>query len=122
MWHSLLPNFATVGLFLSLWLHLKSVLAKHRRVTRMLAVAALLAAGTIASMTMAKEIDRGVFIDFRSVFLSAAPLLEGPTVGIIVALTAATYRTLLGGAGMFAGLFGIVLSALLGIAGFYFVE
>ena len=122
MWYSLLANFATVGLFLSLWLHLKSVLAKHRRVTRMLAVAALLAAGTIASMTMAKEIDRGVFIDFRSVFLCAAPLLEGPTVGIIVALTAATYRTLLGGAGMFAGLLGIVLSALLGIAGFYFVE
>src|SRR5262249_54098698 len=99
-------------------IHAKDILASDGPVRRQLILSALLGAGAIASMAMAIEIEPGVFLDLRSVFLAASAALEGPWVGLATLLCATGYRIALGGNWVHAALIGMTLSSLVGMAGF----
>lgn len=73
-------------------------------------------------MHMPLDLAPGVFFDGRSVILLLAGLFGGNIVSVISAIFAATYRIYIGGDGLLAGLFIIVLSAGFGLLFRYFYK
>ncbi|MET3598559.1 GGDEF domain-containing protein [Martelella mangrovi] len=79
------------------------------------ASAAVLACGALASMTTPIVLPAGYVFDARAVFIALAGPFAGVGGAVLTAACAATFRILVGGDGMLAGVVGIVIAALAGI-------
>jgi len=75
----------------------------------------------IGGMLNAFVLSPGVIFDGRSVMVSLASLLLGPTAGLIAAATGSAYRLSLGGPGAFTGVLSLLSSAAVGSA-FHFLR
>lgn len=69
----------------------------------------------IIAMTMPFHYRPGIIYDGRSIVLALAGLFGGPVASIVAILFAGTYRLLLGGVGVWAGLATIILSPFVGM-------
>ncbi|NOZ71021.1 MAG: PAS domain S-box protein [Chloroflexi bacterium] len=69
----------------------------------------------IIAMTMPLHYRPGIIYDGRSIVLAMAGLFGGPVASIVAILLAGTYRLLLGGVGVWAGLATIILSPFVGM-------
>ena len=69
----------------------------------------------IVGMNMPVEYSPGIFYDGRSMILVLSGLFGGGIIGGLAALTAGTYRAMLGGVGVFAGVSTIITSVLVGL-------
>lgn len=70
---------------------------------------------TVAAMALTVNFTNGFIFDARSVVLSVAALFGGPVVAGIAATIGALYRYWLGGAGVWIGIFYVLLSAGMGL-------
>ncbi|MAS07794.1 MAG: hypothetical protein CL534_24345 [Ahrensia sp.] len=116
MIHALIANLAVVGLFAAVWLFAKEALVGHVRRKRAVVLGILLGLGSIATMAMAVTTKDGVLFDLRFALLATAAFLEGPIVGTIAGLAAIAFRIMSGGAGWIAGVVGISITVLIGVA------
>ncbi len=73
----------------------------------------------IVGMMTAAEVKEGLFFDGRSVVLSVGAFFGGPLTAAISMMIAGTFRTVVGGEGMYAGLLSIFSASALGTAFFY---
>jgi LytS/YehU family sensor histidine kinase len=76
-------------------------------------------AAAIVCMQVKIPVHEGVVVDQRNAIVILGGAFGGPVAGLISALFAATYRIHLGGAGVFGGCLGILLSAVAGSVIFY---
>lgn len=76
-------------------------------------------AAVIGMMTPVQYGD-GVIFDGRSIILFIAGIFGGPVSALISAMIAGGYRAWLGGAGMYVGIAVILMSALIGVAFYYY--
>lgn len=116
MWHSLIANFAVVGLFVLGWLQSQDLLRRVRRPLRRVAFGMVMGAGSIVSMLLTTELQPGVFFDLRSSFVAISAFLGGPISVAITGLMAATYRAAMGGIGATGALLSIGIVAMIGLA------
>lgn len=116
MWHSLIANFAVVGLFVFGWLQSQDLLTRVRRPFRRVAFGIVMGSGSIVSMLLTTELEPGVFFDLRSSFVAISAFLGGPISVAITGLMAATYRAALGGVGLTGALLSIGIVAMIGLA------
>jgi diguanylate cyclase (GGDEF)-like protein/PAS domain S-box-containing protein len=70
----------------------------------------------IVGMLMPISVQSGIIFDARTVVLSMAALFGGPIVAGIAGLLAGSYRTWLGGSGVWVGLLNVLLPICLGLA------
>ena len=117
MWVVLTANLALVALFVSSWNHAQHWLEGHGERARVLAFSVLMAAGVLSSMLLGVELRPGVYFDLRASLIATAALFGGPLSAAIVAGIAAIYRLSLGGEGLWPGLIGIALAAIVGLVG-----
>ena len=85
-------------------------------VWRGLTAGLLFAASALAGMMAPIPIPGSVLIDSRNTSVLLAGTVGGPVAALVTAAVVGGYRVALGGPGMAAGLFGIVLSAVAGFA------
>lgn len=83
-------------------------------VWRGLTAGLLFAASALAGMMAPIPLPGGVLIDSRNTSVLLAGTVGGPVAALVTAAVVGGYRVALGGPGMAAGLFGIVLSAVAG--------
>jgi PAS domain S-box-containing protein len=79
----------------------------------------LFGTAAILGMFMSVQVLPGIVFDGRSIVLSMAGLFGGPVVAAVTAMLAASYRFLLGGAGVGMGVAVIVMTSALGVAGYF---
>jgi len=115
MWHSLIANFAVVGLFVFGWLQSQDLLGRVTRRYRRAALGAVMGAGAIVSMLLSTELQPGVFFDLRSSFVAISAFLGGPVAVAITAIAAGGYRLVLGGVGVAGALSSIGMVAAAGL-------
>ncbi|MDS1138631.1 GGDEF domain-containing protein [Nitratireductor indicus] len=89
--------------------------ASDRRIRRFV-TAFVLAAGAVGSMMMPFELAPGLIFDLRHSFLILAMSYGGWPAAILSAACAIAFRIWVGGAGMWAGVLGIAISASAGVA------
>lgn len=105
-----------VALFVLAWAHARYWLRMWPRPIRVILFAGTMGVGTIASMSMAVEIQPGLFFDLRASLLAVAAFFGGWPAALLSALIAATYRLTMGGVGAWAGLVSIALASASGLA------
>lgn len=115
MWHSLIANFAVVGLFISAWLQAQEFLQKTKRLNRRLLFGALMGCGAVVSMLLSAELRPGVFFDLRSTFIALSAFLGGPFAALLTGFMVGLYRLGAGGVGVAGGLVGILLAMAVGL-------
>ena len=108
-------NLAVVALFVLGWAHARYWLRTLPRSVRIALFAVTMGAGAIASMSMATEIQPGIFFDLRATLLALAAFFGGWPAALIAGLIATGYRVAMGGAGVWAGISGIVLASCTGL-------
>jgi diguanylate cyclase (GGDEF)-like protein/PAS domain S-box-containing protein len=115
-WQILAGNLAVVALFVLGWAHARFWLRNMPRPLRLVLFGATMGAGAVASMSMAVPLENGVFFDLRASLLMVSAFFGGLPAALISISIAATYRLLIGGAGMWVGLAGILLTSGTGLA------
>ena len=115
MWHSLIANFAVVGLFVSAWLQSQDFLQETKRFHRRLLFGAFMGCGAVVSMLLSAELRPGVFFDLRSTFVALSAFLGGPFAVLLTGSIVALYRVVIGGVGVAGGLVGIMLAIVTGL-------
>jgi diguanylate cyclase (GGDEF)-like protein/PAS domain S-box-containing protein len=115
-WQILAGNLAVVALFVLLWSGSSYWLKTLPRPYRDMLLATVMGLGAIATMSMAVEVRPGLYADLRYSLLAVGALFGGWPVALVSGLIAASYRGLIGGAGMMAGVLGIGLASAVGLA------
>ena len=115
-WQILAGNLAVVALFVLLWSQSSSWLRSVQRPYRDMLFAPIMGAGAIASMSMAVEIEPGLYSDLRYSALAVVALFGGWPAALVSGLIAASYRLTMGGMGMWTGILGIGLASAAGLA------
>ena len=100
-----------VALFVLAWAHLRYWLTDVPRSIRVLLFAVTMGGGAVASMTMAVDLGHGIYFDLRTSLLAVAAFFGGWPAALISGAIAASYRIVMGGAGLWAGLTGIGIAA-----------
>ncbi|WP_224705785.1 diguanylate cyclase [Devosia aquimaris] len=108
-------NFAVVALFVLLWSRMGYWIKRVPRPGRDLLFAMGMSVGTVAAMYMAVEIKPGIYFDLRHALLAIAAFFGGWPAAIVTTAIAILYRLPSSGAGLAAGLAGIVAASLLGL-------
>lgn len=109
-------NLAVVALFVLGWVHARYWLRMLPRPIRVVLFAVTMGTGTIASMSMAVEIQPGLYFDLRATLLAIAAFFGGWPAAVLSALIAASYRLSIGGAGAWAGVVSTALASGTGLA------
>lgn len=109
-------NFAVVALFVLLWSRTGYWLKSVPRPWRDGLFALSMSLGTVAAMYMAVEVQPGLYFDLRHALLAVAAFFGGWPAAVVTTVIASIYRLSMGGDGAFAGLVGIVVASLLGLA------
>lgn len=115
-WHGLLANFALVALIVSIWTHIEVMLDRRFQHATPVVMGLVFGFGAVALMMLPIKLEGGLFVDLRVVAVLLSSLFGGPVASFITALMAMVYRWQLGGGGMPAGIFNIVVVALIGVA------
>ena len=117
LWQGLLANLGIIAILLSLWPQAMDWAEGWPRWFQALALTCLTSVATILLMTLPFEIQPGVFLDLRRTPIALAGFFGGAPVGLATGAIAALYRASQGGAGATAGIVGIGLATLIGLAG-----
>ena len=117
LWQGLLANLGIIAILLSLWPQAVDWAEGWPRSIRALALTCLTSAATVLLMSLPFEIEPGVFVDLRRTPIALAGFFGGAPVGLATGAIAALYRASQGGAGATAGIVGIGLATLIGLAG-----
>jgi PAS domain S-box-containing protein len=115
-WHGLLANFALVALIVSIWTHVEMMLERRFQHATPVVMGLVFGFGAIALMMLPIRLEDGIFVDLRVVAVVLSGVFGGPVASLITSLTAIFYRWHLGGGGMPAGIFNIVVASAIGIA------
>ena len=115
-WQSLIANLAVVVLFISAWTQGHALLENRAKHWRNLSFGVVTGLGCGASMLLALQVDQGVLFDLRSSLLAVSGFFGGPLAAAAAVVVASVCRISLGGPGTYAGIVGIMLSAIAGIA------
>lgn len=112
MYISLIQNAALLVALSTLY----GLLARFRRENRWIQLLSglLFGAAAVVGMLLSYQYEPGVIYDGRSIILAAGGLFSGGIGTIVSIAVAGTYRALLGGAGVWAGLATIVLASFVG--------
>ncbi len=111
----LIANLAMVGVFASTWTLLGDAVGRLPVWARNASLGLLMGLGAVAMMSIPVVIRPGLFLDLRVTLLAQAALFGGPVGALVAVAVSATYRLMLGGAGVPAGLVLIGLGALMGL-------
>ena len=117
LWQGLLANLGIIAILLSLWPQAMDWAEGWPRWFQALALTCLTSVATILLMRLPFEIQPGVFLDLRRTPIALAGFFGGAPVGLATGAIAALYRASQGGAGATAGIVGIGLATLIGLAG-----
>ena len=117
IWQSLFFNLAVVSIILVAWDYVSAWVEKQGLSDRWRSslLGVLLAAGAVASMTMATPLLSGFIFDLRSPLIAAAAYFGGVPAAIATVVISASYRLYLGGSGAVPGVIGIVIVAGIGL-------
>lgn len=116
MWQQLIANFAIVGLFISLWAQLQDRLLGTPSLERNIIFGAVMGAGSVASIALAIQFQPGILFDLRCTLIAVAGFIGGPVAALVAGAVAIAYRLTLGGAGVWSGTVGILLTMAIGTA------
>lgn len=115
-WHELLANLAIVAIFTTMWtLSQQSISGWHPR-TRSLALGLMFGIGSVAAMLMPFELRAGIMIDLRATLIAVSACAGGPLSVLVTSAIAMVARYIFGGEGVWIGIFGISIAALIGLA------
>jgi diguanylate cyclase (GGDEF)-like protein/PAS domain S-box-containing protein len=112
----LIGNLAVVALFVLGWAHVRYWLRGMPRPYRVVLFGLTMGVGTIATMSMAIPFQPGVYFDLRSSLLVVSAFFGGVPAALISGSIALGFRLILGGPGVYAGMVGIIIASLLGLA------
>ena len=115
-WQILIGNLAVVALFVLFGSRLSYWLQPLKRPLPDILFGCFMGIGAIVSMSMAAQLEPGVYLDLRYSLLAVVALFGGWPVALLSGLIAAAYRATLGGPSLFTGLLGIGLASLAGLA------
>ncbi|GAB5428455.1 MAG: diguanylate cyclase [Devosia indica] len=113
-------NFLITMSFVAVWATLASDVTRLKYVPRAALAGGLMSVASLCSLSFAVELGGGYVADLRNVPVSLAGLFCGPLAGMIAVSIAAGARLWIGGAGAVPGTLAILLSGLVGIAGYYY--
>ncbi len=116
-WAGLMANVAIITMLVCIW----SNATHHRLLTNRTLEQLILGMATVVAMltimNMHTDLAPGVMIDLRGGLMTLAALCGGPAVAAAGAVAGVAYRLHVGGAGVPAGIAGILLPALVGLWG-----
>jgi PAS domain S-box-containing protein len=115
----LFNNLAIFIVLIAAYSYLYGLFASQKPLLRQIIMGAIFGAAAIICMQVKIPVHEGVVVDQRNAIVILGGAFGGPVAGLISALFAATYRIHLGGAGVFGGCLGILLSAVAGSVIFY---
>jgi PAS domain-containing protein len=113
----LLANLGLIAIFVSAWVYSLQWSLRLSERANLIVVVVLTGGSVIALMAIPFEIQPGVHFDLRLAPVALSGFLGGPLVGIATAGVAILYRLWLGGAGVPAAMFSIVVTMAIAIAG-----
>ncbi|PBC07818.1 ATP-binding protein [Mesorhizobium sp. WSM3859] len=115
IWHSLLANLALVSILVVAWDLVADFTGRLPRRIQSLLLGLVMCMGSIMSMATALSIS-GFVIDLRAAFIGAAAFFGGWPAMVIATAGSIAYRLYLGGQGAAAGVMGILITAVVGLA------
>lgn len=118
-WHGLFANVGVIAAFIAIRAQLELAADEWRASFKTALTTLLFVCGTVVLMALPFEIRTGVFVDLRSTLIVLSGFLGGPVSGVVTGAAAIALRSHSGGAGLPAGVAGIILTTAIGIAGYY---
>ena len=115
-WQLLAGNLAVVALFVLGWAHTRFWLRGVPGAARAILFGLAMGLGAVSTMLMAAEVMPGRFLDLRLSVVALSAFFGGPLAAIVTLAMTMTFRTIMGGAGLLAGLGTIVAVGLAGLA------
>ncbi|WP_027035913.1 hybrid sensor histidine kinase/response regulator [Mesorhizobium ciceri] len=115
IWHSLLANLALVSILVVAWDLVADFTGRLSRRMQSLLLGVVMCVGAIISMATALSVS-GFVVDLRAAFIAAAAFFGGWPAMLIATFGSIVYRVHLGGQGAGAGVMGILITAIVGIA------
>ena len=76
----------------------------------------------MAVMILPYPVETGIFYDSRSILISVTGLFFGPVTAAIVIGASGIFRVILGGPGVYAGVFSIITCGLIGVIWYYWIQ
>lgn len=104
-----------VALFILGWSHARTWVQTRPAGQRPLMFGLVMGLGAVATMTMAVEVQPGVYIDLRATLLVLSGFFGGPVAAGVSAVIAIAFRTWMGGSGVWSGVAGIGLATAAGL-------
>ena len=114
-WQILIGNLATVALVISIWAHLYDRLRDYSDLQTKLMFGVAMGIGAIASMILSVPATSGAFLDLRFSLIAISAIFGGPISVFATGVIAIAYRLLQGGTGVFVGVIGMVIVAIIGM-------
>lgn len=116
-----LPLLRNTGLMAVVALAYGIILSQWRHAPAAIVLGLLCGLGAILAMLDPTEVTPGVLVDSRTTLITLSGLFGGPVAAGISGVMAALFRIHLGGAGSFAGVTIIAISAMLGLVVHHFI-
>ena len=110
-WQHLIGNLAIVALFISTWVHGQFLLDPLSRAHKQAVLGLVFGVGAMVSILLSTEVVPGVLFDLRLSLIAMAAFFGGPVGGVLALVCAAVTRLLVGGAGAWAGVLAMTLTA-----------
>ncbi|MER8692079.1 ATP-binding protein [Mesorhizobium opportunistum] len=115
IWQSLLANLALVSILVVAWDLVADFTGRLSKRMQSLLLGVVMCVGAIISMATALSVS-GFVVDLRAAFIAAAAFFGGWPAMLIATVGSIAYRVHLGGQGASAGVMGILITAIVGIA------
>ncbi|WP_292133310.1 ATP-binding protein, partial [Mesorhizobium sp.] len=115
IWHSLLANLALVSILVVAWDLVADFTGRLSRRMQSLLLGVVMCVGAVISMATALSVS-GFVVDLRAAFIAAAAFFGGWPAMLIATVGSIIYRVHLGGQGAGAGVMGILITAVVGLA------
>lgn len=115
IWHSLLANLALVSILVVAWDLVADFTGRLSPRMQSLLLGVVMCVGAIISMATALSVS-GFVVDLRAAFIASAAFFGGWPAMLIATFGSIVYRVHLGGQGAGAGVMGILITAIVGIA------
>jgi len=113
IWKTLAENLIVCAFMISAWAHLHPKLENRFGLQRSTLFGIWMGLTVVVSMVFGVEIKPGVLIDFRTAVISMAALFGGPVAAFMTWVIGASYRVMLGGAGVYFGVANMAVAGLL---------
>ncbi|OLP61646.1 hypothetical protein BJF93_08560 [Xaviernesmea oryzae] len=100
VWHDLLSNLAIVALATGFWTLGHRHAAERGERAQQLVLGAIMAAGTVACMSLPFQFMDGVYLDTRYTFLAVSGFFGGPVAAALPLMAGLLRRAMIGGTGL----------------------